>query len=197
MRMLAPKYRRVAALGILSVVLALPVAAAVSLIELCLSNREEMEHRRAAISRLEAIARYAPALEAQRAQSVETGHAAWFLPSRDPAIAAASLQARLKQLAQIRNIDVAQTHDLKPRTGEGISYIGIGLEMSGSAEGVAGFLAAIESNVPLLIVHRADIRVETSGIDPRYEPVVLYVDLDVWGALTGPAIAEQQKDDAS
>ena len=69
--------------------------------------------------------------------------------------------------------------------------------MSGSADGVAGFLAALESNLPLLVVQRADIRAETSGIDPRYDPIVLYVDLDVWGALAGPAIAEKQKDDAS
>jgi Type II secretion system (T2SS), protein M subtype b len=197
MRMLAPRYRRIAALGILFVVLALPVAAAVSVFEICQSNRVEMEERRAAISRFEAIARYAPELEAQRVRSPEASHAAWFLPGSDPAIAAASLQARLKQLAQNLGIDVAQAHDLKPRAGEGISYVGIGLEMSGSADGVAGFLAALESNLPLLVVQRADIRAETSGIDPRYDPVVLYVDLDVWGALAGPAIVEKQKDDAS
>src|SRR6266540_2851392 len=110
MKVLAPRYRRLAALSILLAVLALPVAAAVSLIELYQSNRGEMEQRRAAISRFEAIARYAPKLEAQRVRSAEVVHAAWFLPGSDPAIAAASLQAKLKQLAQIHGIDVAQAH---------------------------------------------------------------------------------------
>src|SRR5262249_47791701 len=110
MRMLPPKYRRIAALGILFVVLALPGAAAVSLIEIWRSNRVEMEERRAAISRFEAIARYAPKLQTQRVRSAEASHAAWFLSGSDPAIAAASLQARLKQLAQDRGIDVAQAH---------------------------------------------------------------------------------------
>ena len=192
MTLLSPRYRRLAALAILLMVLALPVAAVISLSGLYQSNLSEIAERRVEIGHFEAIAHYAPQLDAERARSPETTHAAWFLPDSDPAIAAANLQAKLKGLAQRHNVDVAQARDLKPRARSGLTYIGVGIETSGGAEGIAALLRDIEASVPLLIVGQAQMRSEASSIDPRYEPVVLYLDLEVWGALAGPAASEKQ-----
>jgi hypothetical protein len=197
MKTLAPKYRRLAALAILLLVLALPLSALLLLIALYRSNLDDIADRASQISRFTAIARYAPQLDAQHAQSPEATRAAWFLSGGDPAIAAAGLQAKLKELAQVHGVDVAQAHDLKPRLADGITYVGIGFEMSGGAEGIAALLQAIDANVPLLIVKEAEMRAELSGIDPRYDPLVLYLDLEVWGALASPATPQDQADGGS
>jgi hypothetical protein len=183
MKTIAAKYRLLAALAILLVLLMLPLWAAVTLAGLYDDNLNEIAGRRAAIARFEAIARYAPNLGAQRARSPQVTHSGWFLPGNDVAIAAASLQAKLKELAQNQGLDVAQARDLKPRVEDGITYVGIGVEMSGGAEGLANLLHTIEAAVPLLIVRQVEMRAETSGADPRYDPLVLYLDLEVWGAL--------------
>ena len=161
------------------------------------SNCLAIAERQAAIARFEAVARYGSISDAQRQQPPEAAYSAWFLAESDPAIAAAGLQARLKELAQIHGIDVTQAHDVKPRVVDGTSYVGIGLEMSGGAEAAAALLRAVETEAPLLIVERAEIRAENSGSDPRYDPVVLYLNIEMWAALATPPVLSPESERAS
>jgi hypothetical protein len=186
MMSLDPRYRKLAALLILALVLALPAIAVWWAIDLHRSGIAAIAERKRAISRFEAIARYGPRLDEDHARSAEVTHAAWFLPAGDPAIAAAGLQARLKELAQAHGIDVAQARDLKQRVAGGTTYVGVGLEMSGRAEGIEALLRAIEASLPLIIIEGIEMRAEVGGIDPRHEPIMLYLDLSVWGALAAP-----------
>jgi hypothetical protein len=191
---LAPRYGRIAATLILLMALAVPVTLALSAIDLYRSNLDGIAERRSAIARLEAIAAYGTRLDGDRAGVAEITHAAWFLEGSDAAIAAAALQAKLKELAQAHGVEVAQAHDLKPRVLSGVTYVGVRLATSGLAQGVEPFLRAIEASLPLLIVDDVELRAEISGVDARYEPVTLYVDLTVWGALAGVPPASGQAD---
>lgn len=182
MRLHIHVYRRVVALALLAAFAAAPVLALVWVIEAYWSNAAEMNARRDAIARFEAIARFAPRLGAYRASAPDLSHVPWLLPGSDQALAAASLQARLKELAQANGVAVAQARDLEPRTKGALTYVGVALDMSGGAEAVVPLLRAIEADVPLLLIEKAAFRAET-GSDPRYDPTVLYVGLEVWSAL--------------
>jgi hypothetical protein len=185
MRLPVRVYRRVAALAILVALAAMPVLAVVWVLEDYWSNAAEIDAERDAIARFEAIARFAPRLEAYRAKAPDLAHFPWLLPGSDQALAAASLQARLKELAQANGVAVAQARDLEPRAKGALTYVGVGLDMSGRADAMVPLLRAIEADVPLLMIEKAAFRAEP-GSDPRYDPTLLYVGLEVWSALKGP-----------
>lgn len=184
---LSPLARKLLAVGLLLGALALPLLFFYALVETYRGNRAEIAEQRDQLAKLEAIARYGARLDTTAPDPAAAAFAGWFLPDTDAAIAAASLQAKLKAMAQGHVVDVIQASNMKPRSVEGLSLVGVGLDMMGRAEGIHATLAGIEAAMPLLIVGKANLRVDPAGGDPRYDPIRLSFGIEVWAALPAPA----------
>ncbi len=100
------------------------------------------------IARFEAVARMEAELASQRGPSPEAPFASWFIAGDDQALAAAGPPGEAQGTGAGKRHRCRPGRDLKPRSIDGVTYVGVGLEMSGSAPAIRDFLAAIETRVP-------------------------------------------------
>jgi hypothetical protein len=186
MTQLSPAARKLLAVALLVIAVALPLLVAYVLLGSYLANETEIAQKRTDLAKFEAIGRYAARLDTKTPDPAEAAFASWFLPETDPAIAAANLQAKLKAMAQAHVVDVIQASNIKPRAANATSFVGVGLDMMGQAEGIHATLQEIERAVPLLLVEKLSLRADMAGGDPRYDPVRLTLAVEVWAALLKP-----------
>jgi hypothetical protein len=140
--------------------------------------------------RFRSVAAYDPAKLAAAAS--EANLARYFLGSGSPAVVSASLQARLRELAQQRRVEIVQASDLKSEPiGTDMVKLGVRLELAGPFQGVHEVLQQIEASVPWLFLDNVQIR--SGFFDASSMPVEppMTVSLDVWGVVplnaSGPA----------
>jgi len=183
---LSPATRKLLALALLGGALALPVLLASAVISALSATDAEIAEKHEQLTKFEAVARYASRLDSKAPDPAASAFAGWFLPETDPAIAAANLQAKLKSMAQSHVVDVTQASNVKPRAVAGVNFVGVSLEMMGRAEGLHGTLQDIENVTPLLIIEKSTLRADPAGGDPRYDPVRLYLGIEIWAALPTP-----------
>ncbi|CAN5391977.1 hypothetical protein BH10PSE7_BH10PSE7_29580 [soil metagenome] len=183
MTSLRPVISKLAALGILILLLALPALAILTIVNAYEANRRDIADHVGQLARLEAIARYRPDIENAGGAEAEKIFAAWFLSGGDAGIAAAGLQDRLRSLAQARGVEISRAGDMPLQTVDGVVYAGISLDMMGGAEGIYSLFADIDSAQPLLIIERLALRADANGGDPRYDPIPLYASIDIRAAL--------------
>lgn len=155
---------------------------------------EDARLARAAIARLETRVRAGADL-ALRAAEIERLAAASELQlvADTPALAAAQVQRRLGDLAELEGLGVLSVQTMPTAEIEGLRRVAVRAELTGSIAGLASLLHEIESGRPMLFVERLEIRArppDAGGLrlgPPRGDGDrdALMVRLDVSGYLAG------------
>lgn len=104
----------------------------------------------------------------------------------------ATLQAKIRELAAQRGVDVIQAADLPQKTlAEGLTQLGIRLDMAGPPQGVFAVLQQIEEAVPWLFVDNIQLRQNYVDTNAQTEPTMA-LSLEVWGIVPAPAPASSE-----
>ncbi len=155
---LLPTQRRMLALGILAVVVAL-VAAAVWFPLAYLHGQDAAlaagERRIADLQARLPGREQLLAEERQLADSMDMDRA--LLPGSTPAVAAAQLQGDLSGLAAAMGGEVTTVQILDPEEAPPFARVGLRLSVTGDIATVRDFLYAIETREPMLIVRRLEL----------------------------------------
>jgi general secretion pathway protein M len=97
-----------------------------------------------------------------------------------PAVLSANIQSKLREIAQQLEIEVLQASELKPEAIDGLTRLGIRIEMTGPTQSIHSLLQQIEQAQPWLFVDNIQIRSGfADGQAPGTEPP-LSVALDVF-----------------
>ncbi len=107
-----------------------------------------------------------------------------FLGEGPPAVLTSSLQARLREIAVQRGVDIIQAGELKPvDIGTGLVKLGVRLEMSGPQQGIHSVLQQIEQSVPWLFAENIQLRSGFIDVSEQATEPPLSLGLDVWGVV--------------
>ncbi len=98
------------------------------------------------------------------------------------AVLTSTLQARLREIAAQRGVEVLQAAELTPMDAStGMLKIGIRVEMSGPARGLHGVINQIEQSVPWLFLENVQLR--AGYADPSQGEAPMTLGTDVWGVV--------------
>jgi general secretion pathway protein M len=128
------------------------------LLELYAERAAVLENRRMLVPRLRAAADELPALRARVEQlraAAGTRKITW--DGASDAIAAATLQSRIEELATSAGATIGSTESLPAETRPGYRRIGLRYVLSGSYETLVKFLAKLESATPPLVIDNLHI----------------------------------------
>lgn len=126
---------------------------------------EDARLARAAIGRLETRLRASADLTS-RANEIQrtTTLSELQLVADTPALAAAQVQRRLGDLAELEGLGVLSVQTMPPVEAEGMRRVAVRAELTGSMAGLASLLHEIETGLPLLFVDRLEIRVRPPDV---------------------------------
>lgn len=180
---LSPPVRRLAAIGLLLIVVLAIVGLVIDpLYRAVTSARELVAQQRDAIARFEALNARLPQLQAQHA-ALEQNVAAesGFLKGANDALRAAEAQNRIKSIVESHGAQLASTQILPGRDENGFRRIPVQIVFSGQAEAIAAILYDCEYGEPFLFVDTFQIRGRQMPRldDPRATKTLLDVRLEV------------------
>jgi hypothetical protein len=133
------------------------------------------------LARLKAIAAYQPKLPNASTAPSAKGE---YLTGPNEGVASASLQARLKIIAQSSGAQLRSIQALAPETDGALRLIGARLDLAGPLKAVHGAIFAIEESKPYFFVTDAAIKLSRDFQAPnsvKTEPII-EARLDVFGA---------------
>jgi general secretion pathway protein M len=117
-----------------------------------------LENRRMLVPRLRAAADELPTLRARAEQlRAAAGTRKITLEGASDAIAAATLQSRIEELANSAGATIGSTESLPAEARSGYRRIGLRYVLSGSYETLVKFLAKLESATPPLVIDNLHI----------------------------------------
>ena len=179
--------RRLAALGLLALALAvIAMATVVPLMAHVAALQDEIETERALLGRFTAVAsRRDETAELERVGRLALQSSAW-LKGESEALTAAALQTLLARLAAANRVRFHSTRALAARDRDGTRLIGVSVQFKAGIEQLRTLLFRIESSRPFLFVDGLQVR-PVSPFSQRDANLngVLDVRLDVYGALPG------------
>jgi hypothetical protein len=135
------------------------------------------------LDRLRAIAAHLPVLERMKPDEKTRAFERWFMGEGTPAMLTAGLQAQLRQLAAAQGVEVLQANEAKPKEVDKLTYLGVALEMSGTASALHGILNQIEASVPLLFLDNINIRSDFGDAEGEQREPLLIMTFQVYGAV--------------
>jgi general secretion pathway protein M len=150
-----------------------------------LDNEERIAEMRAALPRLRAIANYNGAMDATRDKTAIGKYLGDFLAGRDDALMIAELQTRLRTLVVARASEFSSAQALPPRSLDGLTYLGVRMQLKGQLRDIQAILHTIETTAPFLFVERVQLRLEEVRILPSVAQVAaprVLADIEVFGA---------------
>lgn len=185
--MIVPRLaRQLTALALMVAALALPAAGMAGLWSAYRDNALAIEEERRTLGRL--LAMINAAGDRDDASVDRDLFEDWFMGGQGPAHLTATLQTRVKSIAEATGVDVLQVGDLKPKTMDGITYAGIQLTMAGPIDALHQTLLAIETSKPLLFIEQAQLAANPVRDRGPSQPVFLTVELAVLAPTQpGPA----------
>ncbi len=128
------------------------------LLGLYAERADVLENRRMLVPRLRAAADELPALRARVEQlRAAAGTRKITLDGASDAIAAATLQSRIEELATSAGATIGSTESLPAEARPGYRRIGLRYVLSGSYETLVKFLAKLESATPPLVIDNLHI----------------------------------------
>ena len=128
------------------------------LLGLYAERADVLENRRMLVPRLRAAADELPALRARVEQlRAAAGTRKITLDGASDAIAAATLQSRIEELAASAGATIGSTESLPAEARAGYRRIGLRYVLSGSYETLVKFLAKLESATPPLVIDNLHI----------------------------------------
>jgi general secretion pathway protein M len=156
---LSPPMRRVAALGLLLVVVLAVIGLIVTpLVDAFLGATNNLAQERDAIVRFQEIGARLPQLNAEHAALQQNVAAeAGFLQGANDALRAAEMQNRIKNVIASRGGQLASTQILPPRDEDGFRRVSAQVTWSGSTDILLQVLYDFESREPYLFVDSFEI----------------------------------------
>jgi general secretion pathway protein M len=151
---------RALALSILCVLIALIYAAIIApLVDLYRSGEATLADRELLVPKLEQLAAEVPVLRARLAalQAAGAGNEV-VLDGATDALAAASLQSRLEQLALANGVTITSTEAVLTEDRGPYRRIGLRLAVNGKYEAIVKLLAAVEEAAPPMVLGNLQMR---------------------------------------
>lgn len=150
---------------------------------------EEIDDLAFRAQRMRRVAASAPAWR-QRAEAIrqQVSEAEQFLDGNTPALAAASLQASLKDMIGTAGGTVASSQATPPKEEQGFTRVGVRTVLTGSMETLRDLLHVVESARPFLLVGSLNITPQRGGVVQSRSGTankrgLLTVDIEVYGYL--------------
>lgn len=184
---LTPSQSRMAALAVMAVMAValygLVVAPIYGAYTNYFSSISDLEHRLEQYTR---IAQSRPQLEAQLGRLTERPPSDEdFLTGDSDAITAADLQRVVTEIIQLSRGRLISAQVLDPESGDGLTKIGLSIQLDGDIQSLQRVLFAIESGKPVLFIDTLDVRASPATVrrrgQPQTGPVTLRAQLDFFG----------------
>jgi len=150
---------------------------------------DRLSQARTTLSNYRAIADREETVRAAAARADEAASSAAFLQGASEGAASASLQARLKAIADQAGARVQSVRALEPANEESLRYLKAHLELAGPVAAIYATLRAIEGREPYLFVGQALLRMPAGppGTLPTQEPSI-EAQLDIHGPVRSHAV---------
>jgi hypothetical protein len=173
--------RRWLATAILSIFLLLAAAFVVAIMGFLDARRGEIDELRRELGRVKWLVDRGRDLQQEadeRGRSID----ALFLAGEDEAGAASTLQTIVTEAARESGLDVISSGRAPAFTAEGVTMIGVRIDVSGEASAVYDFLDGLFHRLPNAEMRKVAIWRSASG-DAIRENAVLVAQIEVFGAL--------------
>jgi Type II secretion system (T2SS), protein M subtype b len=146
------------------------------------STGEDTQALQERYDRLRAIANFKGTIARQSPASV----ASFFLSEGPPAVLSANLQAKLRDIATERGVEILQASDIQEtELRPGLNKLGVRVQLVGPLKGIVGVVEEIEKQRPWLFADNVEFHSGyADGIPAEVEPSVTLA-ADVWG-LSNP-----------
>lgn len=158
------------------------------LIALLSDQAERLSLARSTLAKYRAIADREGTVRAAAARASEVVSSTSFLQAASEGAANASLQARLKGIAEQAGARVQSVRALEPVTEGDIRYLKAHLELAGPVAAIYATLRAIEGRQPYLFVGQILLRLLASRTDAPSQEPTLEAQLDVYGPVHSHAV---------
>jgi hypothetical protein len=182
----SPPLRRLAALLLLAALVSATCGVILPVGSWYSENQERISDILAALPRLRAVAEYEGAPDVVSDKAAITTYRADFLPGSEDALIMADLQTRLRGLVIARNSELSSAQVLPPRTIDGLTYLGVRIQLRGQLRDVHAIVHSIETATSFLFIERTQLRLEDLRIAPAGASQTaaprLLADIDVFGA---------------
>jgi hypothetical protein len=151
---------------------------------------DRLAHARATLARYSGIAAQEARVRTTARQLGEAEFSGAFLAGTSDGAISASLQARLKALADQAGARVQSVRALEPVMDHDIRYLGAHLELTGPIAAIHATLQAIEDRQPYLFVDTAAMRMPAApaGVALAQEPSI-EAQFDIYGPVRSHAAA--------
>lgn len=161
------------------------------LVSLFVDQADRLSQARTTLSEYRVVADQEESVRVAAAAANEAASSAKFLQGASEGAASASLQARLKAVADQAGARVQSVRALEPTTEKGVRYLKAHVELAGSVAAIYETLRAIEGGEPYLFVGQALLRMPAGRPDilPTQEPSI-EAQLDVYGPVRSHAVAQ-------
>ncbi|PBC08186.1 type II secretion system protein GspM [Mesorhizobium sp. WSM3859] len=152
------------------------------------SASADIDQKRETLGQIEAVVALAKTMEASASPAAAAGNGE-FLSGESEAVIRGALQTRLNAMAASNKLVVLSAGNAPALNEDGVAYLGLRANVSGTVEGVHGLMLSLETTLPVLFVREATLRVtnvvpsETPNVEPEIFGEVLF-----YGALP-PGIA--------
>ncbi|MDX8525886.1 type II secretion system protein GspM [Mesorhizobium sp. MSK_1335] len=154
------------------------------------SASADIDQKRETLGQIEAVVALAKTMEASAPPAAATSNGE-FLSGESEAVIRGGLQTRLNAIAAANKVVVLSAGNAPALNEDGVAYLGLRANVSGTLEGVHGFMLSLETTLPVLFVREATLRVtnvvpsEAPNVEPEIFAEVLF-----YGALPpGMAVA--------
>jgi hypothetical protein len=147
-------------------------------------GERQLQERRDVVERLQATVHDLPRLRALAGQWKEKSSVSdLLLPSANDAVAAARLQALVRDLVTQAGAALTTTEVLAPQTQDPLHKVGIHVAFSANLKLLAAVLKGVETAHPLLFIDNLDVRGAERSDEASADPS-LTVAFDVYGFPT-------------
>lgn len=150
----------------------------------------DIDQKRATLGQIDAVVALARTVEASSSPVADTSNRE-FLSGESEAVIRGSLQTRLNTIAASNKVTVLSAGNAPVLNEDGVAYLGLRANLSGTLEGVHGFMLSLETTLPILFIRETMLRPtniapsETANVEPEIFAEVLF-----YGALqSAPSVA--------
>ncbi|MBZ9768412.1 type II secretion system protein M [Mesorhizobium sp. CA6] len=141
-----------------------------------------IHQKRETLGQIEAVVALAKTMEAS-APPAAAGNGE-FLSGESEAVIRGTLQTRLNAIAASNKVVVLSAGNAPALNEDGVAYLGLRANVSGTLEGVHGLMLGLETTLPVLFVREATLRVTNVAPSeaPNVEPEI-FAEVLFYGAL--------------
>lgn len=152
-----PIVRRGVAIAFGLIFLGIAVAAIAGLYSAVMSARSEVYEKRVELGRLLSIAALGKSAKSNDIGKPAKMNQVEFLPEETEAAARSGLQKRLSEAAVNTSVTVLSAGNVPTLTEQGVVYVGLRANISGSLENIHGLILNLETTVPVLVIREATL----------------------------------------